>query len=222
MTFLLVLALSLEIGCGPPTVRPASYKDSEVPCPGGRSAWVLEILDRRADREGETRMSAAIREGIQKSFPGCLWPAAGPAGQDTITIEVHRFASRQDDSQSWEAAVEWSVSVQNAEGRRLTDFQANEEVSRPNYRGTDNEKESLSQAFHRALERTVKGLQLMSASAAALSPREDDPNAVGFAGPELASALNGWNRGSCPAASLESGRFRPMEWKSQCRALEDI
>ncbi len=217
---LLLLAATLSPGCGPPTVRPATYGDPEVPCPGGRSAWSLEILDRRADREGEAKMSSAIRDGIQKSFPGCRWLAAGTA-QDTITIEVHRFASHQDEG-SWDAAAEWTVSVRSAEGRTLNQFQANEEVSRPNYRGSDNEKESLSQAFHRALERTVKGLQIMSASGADLSPREDARAGMRSALMRQADALNGWIREVCPAAPLESAGAGSLERKSQSRIPEDI
>lgn len=151
--------------CGSPAVRPARYADPEVLCPGGRAAWTLVILDRRADREAEAKMSQAIRDGIQDSFPGCQWSVGAEPGRDTITIEVHRFASRLEEG-SWEAAVEWTVSVRTADGRPLTEFEANEEVSRPNYRGSDNEMESLSEAFRRSLERTAKGLQSMSANGA--------------------------------------------------------
>ncbi len=216
---LLVLCAILGYGCGPPTVRPATYTDPDVPCPGGRSAWSLEILDRRADREGEAKMISAIREGIQKSFPGCRWLTAGPR-QDTITIEVHRFASRQDEG-SWDAAAEWTVSVQSAEGRTLTQFQANEEVSRPNYRGSDNEKESLSQAFHQALQRTIKGLQLMSASGADLSPREDARASSQFVLARRGHALTAWIREVCPDPSLETARLGSLERKSQGRIPED-
>ena len=58
----------------------------------------------------------------------------------------------------------------DAGGRTLTEFQANEEVSRPNYRGSDNEKESLSEAYQKALERTVKGLTALPANGAIRLP----------------------------------------------------
>jgi len=157
----LVLA-ALAASCGPATVRPASYSDPTTPCPGGQTRWNLEILDQRAERVGAEKMTEAIRNGIQSSFTGCQWSAAPQAGVGTISIEVHRFASVHE-AESWEAAVEWSVRATSAAGRTLTEFEANEEVSRLNYRGSDNEKESLSQAFHASLERTIKGLRALPA-----------------------------------------------------------
>jgi hypothetical protein len=171
--------------CGPPSVRPATYADPSVACPGGRSAWVLEISDQRADRVASDRTTASIRDGIQKSFPGCRWTPAGTAGAETISIEIHRFSSHLEEYTSWEAAVEWSVRVVGANGSTLTEFQANEEVSRPNYRGTDNEKESLTEAYQKALQRTIKGLAALPSSGAerlpAGTPAASAP-AVGAAG----------------------------------------
>jgi hypothetical protein len=155
---------ALSTACGPATVRPASYADPDVACPAGRSAWTLAIRDERAEPNGSEKVVAAIRDGIQKSFPGCRWSDAG-GGADTITIEVHRFVSRLDDDYtSWEAAVEWTVRAQDAGGRTLTEFQADEVLARPNYRGDDNEKESLTEAYQKALARTVKGLQALPAT----------------------------------------------------------
>ena len=57
-------------------------------------------------------------------------------------------------------------------GRTLTEFEANEEVSRPNYRGSDNEKESLTRGLPKALERTVKGLRAVPAHRGAMRPRD--------------------------------------------------
>ena len=151
---------ALAASCGPATVRPASYSDPTTPCPGGQTRWNLEILDQRAERDGAEKMTAAIRNGIQSSFTGCQWSASPQAGAGTISIEVHRFASVHD-GEAWEAAVEWSVRATDASGRTLTQFEANEEVSRLNYRGSDNEKESLTQAFQASLERTIKGLRAM-------------------------------------------------------------
>ena len=151
---------ALSAACGPATVRPASYSDPATPCPGGQARWNLEILDRRAEREGADKMTTAIRNGIQSSFTGCEWSASPQAGDGTITIEVHRFASVRD-AEAWEAAADWTVRATNAGGRTLTEFEANEEVSRLNYRSSDNEKESLTQAFQAALERTVKGLRAL-------------------------------------------------------------
>jgi hypothetical protein len=174
---LLCWIAGLSTACGPATVRPATYADPEVTCPGGRTAWRLEILDRRADREGSEKAVAAIRDGIQKSFPGCTWTAAPVPGADAVVIEIHRFRSRLEEGTSWEAAVEWTVRAEDAAGRTLTEFQANEEVSRPNYRGSDNEKESLTQAYQKALERTIKGLRALPAFGA-FRPRAGTPEAA--------------------------------------------
>jgi hypothetical protein len=163
---------TFSVACGPATVRPASYADPAVTCPAGRSAWALEIKDERAEPKGSEKMAAAIRDGLQKSFPGCRWSAAAPGG-DTITIEVHRFVSKLDDDYSaWEAAVEWTVRAQDAGGRTLTEFQADETLARPNYRGSDNEKESLTEAYQKALSRTVKGLQALPADLSWRRPLE--------------------------------------------------
>jgi hypothetical protein len=170
---LLLGAASLAAACGPPSVRSVSYADPEVACPGARTAWTLEITDQRADRSGADKAIAAIRDGIEKSFPGCKWTIGSGASGDVIAIEVHRFASQQD-GDSWEAAAEWSVRARNAGGRTLTEFEANEEVSRPNYVRSDNEKESLSEAFRKALERTVKGLRSVPV-VGAIRPRAGTP-----------------------------------------------
>jgi len=171
-----ILALAaLSAACGPASVRPASYSDPTTPCPGGQTRWKLEILDRRAERVGAEQMTAAIRNGIQQSFAGCQWAATAQSGAGTITIEIHRFASVHD-SDAWEAAADWTVRATNAGERTLTEFEANEEVSRPNYRGSDNEKESMTQAFHAALQRTVNGLRALPAIGV-LRPREGTPPA---------------------------------------------
>jgi len=173
---------ALSVACGPATVRPASYADPDVTCPGGRASWNLDVRDARAEPKGSEKMVGAIRDGIQKSFPGCRWSAAGQ-GADTITIEVHRFVSKLDDDYSaWEAAVEWTVRAQDAGGRTLTEFQADETLARPNYRGSDNEKESLTEAYQKALSRTVKGLQALPANMSWRRPLErttDSPQQEG-------------------------------------------
>lgn len=157
----------LSLSCGPPTVRPAAYTDPEVSCPARLKTWNLEIVDMRADREGAESMVASVREGIQTSFPGCRWTNGPASGTESILIEIHRFASRYESDPGgggdWEAHVEWTVRATNAGGRTLTEFEANEEATRPNYRGSDNEKESLSEAYHKALERTTKGLGALPA-----------------------------------------------------------
>jgi len=194
-----LMSLAAAAGCGPATVRPAAFPDPEVACPAGRLEWSLEIRDQRATREGSERMIAAIREGLQKSFPGCRWGVAGTSGE-TIAIEVHRFAVAYDGG-AWEAAVEWSVSARDASGHRLTEFEANEEVSRPNYQGSDNEKAAISEAFRKAIERTAKGLAGMSAGSR-IRPRERTPPGL---------LAGGGRRASIPQCSELKG---PMSLRS--------
>lgn len=161
----------LAAGCGgAAAVRPVSFPDAEVSCPGGRTSWDLHVLDRRAEREDTERAVGAVRDALQKSFPGCRWTQSDPPVGAGITIQIHRLATDKI-SGSWEAAAEWTVSVTDEGGRVVTEFEANEEVLRPDYRGTDNEKESISEAFRKALERTVKGLSAIPHSGAA-RPRE--------------------------------------------------
>jgi hypothetical protein len=157
-----LLAAGLSAGCGPVAVRPASFPDPDVACPGGRVTWAIQIEDQRAKRDAQERMSGSVRDGIQKSFPGCRWGTTDPEA-GTIAIEVHRFASHLD-AGFWEAAVEWTVTARDVAGHTITEFEVNEEVTRPNYQGSDNEKESLSEAFGKAIERTSKGLSAMSIS----------------------------------------------------------
>jgi hypothetical protein len=165
-----LLGAGLCAGCGPVTVRPTSYSDPDVSCPGGRVTWGIQIQDQRADRKAEERMSGSVRDAIQKSFPGCRWGMSDPEA-GTIGIEVHRFASRLD-SGYWEAAVEWTVTARDVSGHTITEFEVNEEVTRPNYQGSDNEKESLSEAFGKAVERTSKGLSAMSITENIRHPEE--------------------------------------------------
>ncbi|MEP6993246.1 MAG: hypothetical protein ABI968_01900 [Acidobacteriota bacterium] len=165
-----LLGVSLATACGPANVRPASFPNPDVACPAGRLTWALEVQDRRAVREAEPRVVASVKEAIQKSFPGCRWSASPDREAGTIAIEIHRFASVRD-AGSWEAAVEWTVSARDAGGHTLTEFEANEEVSRPNYQGSDNEKESLSEAFRKAVERTARGLTAMSGSGSLRHPQ---------------------------------------------------
>ena len=166
----IVLTLLAASSCGPASVRPVSFPNPDVACPGGRVSWRLEIDDQRAAPQAGAQIVASVRDAIQKSFPGCRWGGSAESDAGTIAIEIHRFASVLD-AGSWEAAVEWSVSARNPAGQVLTQFEANEEVSRPNYQGSDNEKESISEAFRRAVERTARGLSAMSNSGILRHPK---------------------------------------------------
>ena len=73
---------------------------------------------------------------------------------------------------SWEAAAEWTVLASDASGRTLTEFETREEVSRPNYRGSNNAKESLRLVFDSAIRRTLTGLRVLTV-AVKTSPGED-------------------------------------------------
>lgn len=218
---LLALAslVGLSTACGPPAVRPASYADPDVACPGGRKDWTLSIVDQRADNEGAEQMTSSIRDGITKSFPGCHWTSAPAPSGETVVIEVHRFRSSRegqagDSSGAWEAAVEWTVRAVDEGGRTLTEFQANEEVSRPNYRGSNNEKESLSEAYQKALERTVKGLAALPANGAIRLPgRTLEPVAALRGGSGERSKSSG--AATCPAGGRTLSGAAALERDSQ-------
>jgi hypothetical protein len=173
----MLVAAAAAIACGPPKVRPAFFPDPDVPCPGGRTAWSLNVVDRRAERKAHEQVLDEVREGVEKSFPGCRWLSSGEAGAPAITIEIYRLSSVFDHG-SWEAAANWGVSVTDEGGRRLLEFEANEEVSRPDYTGSNNEKESLSEAYQRALERTTKGLANLPKLISLRPPEETPPDAT--------------------------------------------
>lgn len=147
------LALALCAGCGV-RVAPVVAPDPEVACPGRTTAWRLEISDQRADRRDSEKIVTAIRESITRSLPGCRWVTADAP---TIAIEVHQFSVRQEGN--WEAAVEWGVTARDRGGRTLTDFQSEAQISRPNYRGSNNEREALQEAVDQAMRRTLAGLR---------------------------------------------------------------
>jgi hypothetical protein len=216
----LLLAACVASGCGPASVRPVSFPDTEVACPGGHLTWGLQIEDQRVKREAESRMIAAVKDAVQKSFPGCRWDATD-ADAGTIAIEVHRFGSHLD-SGYWEAAVEWSVSARNASGSVLTEFEVNEEVSRPNYQGSDNEKESLSEAFRKGVERTTRGLTSLSTSEGFRHPE----GTVAVLAPEREREIGMPSNPQRPRVSLNA---RPritdvetLERISQPRTSEDL
>ena len=145
-------------GCGPAPIRPVSYPDPNVSCPGGLISWNLDVQDRRAHPEESEKMIATVRDGVQSSFPGCRWtPGAPPEGSSaaTITIVVHRLGVAEHDRYQ-DAAAEWTVTASTASGSTLTTFDADEQESRPAYSGAD--EEALNEAFRKALQRTVRGL----------------------------------------------------------------
>lgn len=159
---ILALLIAVAAGCSASGgLTPLTYPDPGGPCPAGRTGWTLEVLDRRADRESSESVISLIGESIRRSFPGCGWDAE--AGQDAgrITIEVHRFASVPSGG-TWDATAEWTVLARDSGGRTIAEFETKEEVSRPDYRGSNNEKASLREAFDKALKRTLSGLRVVS------------------------------------------------------------
>jgi hypothetical protein len=165
----LVALVVLTAGCGSTGLTPAAYPDSTVPCPAGLPGWKLEVLDRRVRRDGSESVQTLLEQSIRKSFPGCQWDSAAGAGAGRVQIEIHRFSAHQDGN-TWEAAAEWSIVASDPSGRTLTEFEANEEVSRPNYRGSNNEKEALREAFDRAMRRTLAGLRAVTSVGALRLP----------------------------------------------------
>lgn len=161
LAFVLLVA-ALATGCSSTMgLAPVAYPDSEAPCPAGRAGWKLEVLDRRAQRDSSTGVVALIGDSIRRSFPGCRWDSDAGPDAGVLRIEVHRFATNPAGN-TWDAAAEWTVTAEDASGARLTEFETNEEVSRPNYRGSNNALESLREVFDRALRRTLAGLRVVS------------------------------------------------------------
>ncbi len=152
------LALSCSTTAG---LKPITSRDSEVPCPGGRLVWNLEIKDQRAERLDSPRLMGLLRESLSHSFPGCQWVDTARPDTPTIVIEIHSFAAEFDGT-IYDATAEWTVLARDASGRTLTEFQAEARVSRPNYRGSNNEREALREAFEQAVNRTLAGLRSVS------------------------------------------------------------
>ena len=157
---LLLGALAVSGACASAVLAPLSYPEPDVACPAGRVSWRLEVVDQRADRSDSERVTGVIRESITRSFPGCRWEA-DDASAPLIRIEVHRFAAGLQGN-IWDAAVEWTVVAEGPRGEALTNFTAEGEVSRPNYRGSNNELEALKLAFDQSLRRTLAGLRTLS------------------------------------------------------------
>jgi hypothetical protein len=174
---LLAAVTVLGVGCssGGGGLAPISYPDPAAPCPAGRTGWTLEVLDRRAAREGSEGIVALIRDSIRQSFPGCRWETEAAPDLGVIRVEVHRFATIPSGS-TWDAAAEWTVTASDPAGATLTEFQADEEVSRPNYRGSNNEKESLREVLDRAMRRTLAGLRVVSSAEGDVPGRGQDPS----------------------------------------------
>jgi hypothetical protein len=171
----LALAIALfATACGSSTegLAPVAYPDPSGVCPVGKTGWKLEVLDRRAERQNSEGVVTLIGESIRRSFPGCRWDGDAGADAGVVRIEVHRFSTNPVEN-TWDAAAEWTVTASDPAGARLTEFEANEEVSRPNYRGSNNAKESLREVFDRALRRTLAGLRVVTLGGVRSSPAED-------------------------------------------------
>jgi hypothetical protein len=156
--------------CGPAPIRPVSFPDPEVSCPAGRVSWRLDILDRRANPEESDKLIESLRSGLESSFPGCRWtnaPAGSGEALPAITIIVHRLGV-EEHNRYQDAAAEWTVTATTESGSTLTEFDANEEETRPAYSGAD--EEALNEAFRKALQRTVRGLAQMERLGSARPP----------------------------------------------------
>lgn len=180
-----LLGLLLATACGSAGgLSPVAYPDPAAPCPAGRTGWKLEVLDRRATRERSEQVVSLIGDSIRRSFPGCKWDSEADPDAGVLQIEVHRFATRPADN-SWDAAAEWTVTASDPAGATLTQFEANEETTRPDYRGLNNEKESLREVFDRALRRTLAGLRVVTSAGAGRPPvRTGDGDPPGPNGPK--------------------------------------
>jgi hypothetical protein len=152
--------LAAAVSCAPATsgLKPIGASETETACPGGRRAWNLAITDLRVDRKESERVLSIIRESLSKSFPGCQWKSPAEPATPTIGIEIHRLGADFDGSM-YEAHADWSVVASTASGQALTQFEADANVARPNYAGSNNEREALRDAFEKALQRTAAGLR---------------------------------------------------------------
>jgi hypothetical protein len=168
---LAVLLVLFATACGSATegLAPIAYPDPSGVCPAGKTGWKLEVLDRRAERPNSEDVVALIGESVRRSFPGCRWDGEGDAGAGVIRVEVHRFVTTAAEN-TWDAAAEWTVTASDPAGATLTEFEADEEVSRPNYRGSNNAKESLQEVFDRALRRTLAGLRVVASARSSRPP----------------------------------------------------
>ena len=183
----LAIALAIPLfatACGSSTegLAPVAYPDPSGVCPVGKTGWKLEVLDRRAERQNSEGVVTLIGESIRRSFPGCRWDGDAGADAGVVRIEVHRFSTNPVEN-TWDAAAEWTVTASDPAGARLTEFEANEEVSRPNYRGSNNAKESLREVFDRALRRTLAGLRVVTLGGVRSSPEEDGAARTGSGTP---------------------------------------
>jgi len=155
-SLLVLLVVSCNSTAG---VKPIASPDPDVQCPAGRLNWNLQISDQRAERRDSEHVVTLLRDSLSRSLPGCRWTGGAEAG--TISIEIHRFGARLDEAM-WDAAAEWTVSVRDAAGRTLTEFDSSSELSRPNYRNVNNERALLQETLEEAMQRTLKGLRAVS------------------------------------------------------------
>jgi hypothetical protein len=153
---LVLLVISCNSTAG---VKPVASPDPDNQCLGGRVNWRLQVLDQRAQRRESEQVVALVRDSLSRSLPGCRW--SGGADSGTISIEIHRFGAKLDEAM-WDAAADWTVSVRDAAGRTLTEFDSSSELTRPNYRNVNNERAILQEALDEAMQRTLKGLRALS------------------------------------------------------------
>ena len=140
-------------------VKPIASPDPDIQCPAGRVNWKLQVSDQRAQRRESEQVVALVKDSLSRSLPGCRWSGGADAG--TISIEIHRFGAKLDEAM-WDAAADWTVSVRDAAGRTLTEFDSSSELTRPNYRNVNNERAILQEALDEAMQRTLKGLRALS------------------------------------------------------------
>ena len=155
-----MLFLAAAVSCAPATsgLKPVGASEAETACPGGRRAWNLAITDLRASARTATGFSPSSAIRSRSRFRAASGRARLDPATPTIAIEIHRLGADFDGSM-YDAAAEWSVVASTASGQALTQFEADATVSRPNYAGSNNEREALRGAFEKALSRTAVGLR---------------------------------------------------------------
>lgn len=154
-----LLLLLSAASCAPASsgLKPVGAAEAQNACPGGRLTWNVAITDLRAERKDTDRVNSLIRDSLSKSFPACQWSKEA-AGIPTISIEVNELSAEFNDGM-YDGRAVWTVRALSASGQTLTEFEAESDVPRPNYRGSNNEREALKAAFEQSLARTATGLR---------------------------------------------------------------
>jgi hypothetical protein len=120
-----------------------------------RSGGNLAITDLRVDRKESERVLPSSANLWSKSFPASGRARRNPPPDDGT--EIHR--PRRTSTGPCTSPRRLVGDREHGVGPALTQFEADANVARPNYAGSNNEREALRDAFEKALQRTAAGLR---------------------------------------------------------------